>query len=188
MAEWRNRETVSPEFYTCGYCGHEVASNEGYRTDGSSVRARICPGCRGLTVFDGHDQHPGVKPGRPVDNVPEDVSKLYEEARAALANNAMTGSVLCCRKLLMNIAVSQGAPEGQKFIEYVDYLEANHFVPPNGRSWVDHIRQKGNEATHEIHLMTKDDALELITFSEMLLKFIYEFPSRVPLPTADSSA
>lgn len=188
MREWYQKENVKPEFYTCGYCGREVASNAGYRTDTISTRARICPGCTGLTVFDGPNQHPGVMPGKPVDSVPENVAELYEEARRALANNAPTGSVLCCRKLLMNIAVTQGASEGLKFIEYVNYLEANHFVPPNGRSWVDHIRQKGNEATHEIHLMTRDDAIELITFSEMLLKFIYEFPSRVPVQTVRSSA
>ena len=52
--------------------------------------------------------------------------------------------------------------------------------PPNGKGWVDHIRKKGNEAAHEIVLMTKADADELIVFSEMLLKFVYEFPNRVP--------
>ena len=62
----------------------------------------------------------------------------------------------------------------------VEYLAANGFVPPNGRGWVDHIRKKGNEATHEIVFMTDKDAQELLAFSEMLLKFIYEFPSRVP--------
>jgi hypothetical protein len=45
---------------------------------------------------------------------------------------------------------------------------------------VDHIRKKGNEANHEIALMTRVDAEELLSFSEMLLKFIYEFPSRIP--------
>jgi hypothetical protein len=82
----------------------------------------------------------------------------------------------------MNIAVQQGADEGKKFIEYVEYLAANGYVPPNGKPWVDHIRKKGNEATHEITLMGSDDATELIQFSEMLLKFIYEFPARVPQP------
>ena len=53
----------------------------------------------------------------------------------------------------MNLAVSQGADQNLKFIEYVDYLACNGFVPPNGRGWVDHIRKKGNEATHEIVVM-----------------------------------
>jgi len=50
----------------------------------------------------------------------------------------------------------------------------------DGKGWVDHIRKKGNEANHEIVIMKKGDALDLITFIEMLLKFIYEFPSRIP--------
>ena len=66
------------------------------------------------------------------------------------------------------------------FVEYVEYLAAKGYVPPNGQGWVDHIRVKGNEANHEIRLMKKSDSEELISFSEMLLKFIYEFPQRVP--------
>ena len=80
----------------------------------------------------------------------------------------------------MNIAVAQGAAEGLKFIEYVDHLSSAGYIPPNGRGWVDHIRKKGNEATHEIALMQQKDAEELIAFTEMLLKFVYEFPARVP--------
>jgi hypothetical protein len=45
--------------------------------------------------------------------------------------------------MLMNIAVHEGAPEGQKFVEYVTYLADKGFVPPNGKHWVDHVRQKG---------------------------------------------
>lgn len=87
----------------------------------------------------------------------------------------------------MNIAVSQGAKEGLSFAKYVDHLASNGYVPPNGKTWVDHIRKKGNEATHEIPDMSRDDAVDLITFTEMLLKFIYEFPNRVPTPTPPAS-
>jgi hypothetical protein len=38
----------------------------------------------------------------------------------------------------------------------------------------------GNEAPHEIKLMTDAQATDLVSFAEMLLKFIYEFPNRVP--------
>jgi len=82
--------------------------------------------------------------------------------------------------MLMNIAVQQGATEGLKFIEYVSYLADKGFVPPNGKHWVDHIRKKGNEATHEIAIMVEQDAKDLISFIEMLLRFIYEFPSMIP--------
>jgi hypothetical protein len=35
-------------------------------------------------------------------------------------------------------------------------------------------------SNHEIDLKSSEDAEELISFVEMLLKFIYEFPARVP--------
>ncbi len=83
----------------------------------------------------------------------------------------------------MNIAVEQGATAGGSFVSYVEYLASGGFIPPNGRQWVDHIRKKGNEATHEIALMSRGDAEELILFLEMLLKFIYEFPAKIPQVT-----
>jgi hypothetical protein len=140
----------------------------------------ICPNCDLPTLFYDGEQIPGVAPGDPVAHLPETVDVLYEEARKCIAANAPTAAVLACRKLLMNIAVEQGAPEGQSFLHYVNYLAEKGYVPPNGRGWVDHIRKKGNEANHEIALMKSDDAHELVLFAEMLLKFIYEFPNRVP--------
>jgi hypothetical protein len=125
-------------------------------------------------------QLPGVAPGNEVAHLPQDVASLYREARNAVAASAHTAATLVCRKLLMNIAVAEGAPVGKTFLEYVEYLANQGYVPPKGKGWVDHIRKKGNEATHEIVLMSKQDAEELIAFTEMLLKFIYEFPSRVP--------
>jgi len=125
------------------------------------------------------NQIPGSPYGSKVNNLPSEVEVLYNEARNCTSCNAYTASVLCCRKLLMNIAVSKEAEEGLKFIEYVEYLSDKHFIPPDAKGWVDHIRKKGNEATHEISIMEKEDAEELINFIEMLLKIIYEFPANI---------
>ncbi|MEX0983670.1 MAG: DUF4145 domain-containing protein [Actinomycetota bacterium] len=127
-------------------------------------------------------QFPGVAPGGGIEGVPQAVGEAYEEARDAMAAGSNTASVLMSRKLLMNIAVAQGADEGKTFVEYVEHLAKDGYVPPNGKGWVDHIRSKGNEATHEVKIMSAEDAKELITFTEMLLRFIYEFPTRVPAP------
>jgi hypothetical protein len=70
--------------------------------------------------------------------------------------------------MLMHIAVEKSAKEGLSFLEYVNFLSDKGYVPPDGRHWVDHIRKKGNEATHEIVLMNATDARELLTFVEML--------------------
>ena len=176
---WQNLNKIESRSYTCGYCGNVVASASGYFLEGSPDRIRICPHCQKPTYF-GEKQVPGVAPGIAVANLPKDIEALYNEARYCVAIGSYTSAVLTCRKLLMSIAVSEKAKPGESFISYVEYLANNGFVPPNGRGWVDHIRTKGNEANHEIALMKKEDAEELISFSEMLLKFIYEFPARVP--------
>ena len=86
---------------------------------------------------------------------------------------------MLCRKLLMNIAVQKGAEKNLTFAAYVNFLEAKGYVPPDGKEWVEVIRKKGNEANHEIELMSGTDARNLIRFSEMLLRFIYEMPALI---------
>jgi len=78
----------------------------------------------------------------------------------------------------MHIGVAKGAAANGSFASYVTYLEANHWTPPGSKDWVDQIRSKGNEATHEIVMSTSDEAQTLVSFSEMLLRFIYEFPAK----------
>ena len=77
----------------------------------------------------------------------------------------------------MHIAVAEGADEGKTFLSYVDYLVEHHYAPPKSKVWIDKIRAHGNEAAHEIVLKTNGEANEIMVFLEMLLKYIYEFPS-----------
>ena len=118
--------------------------------------------------------------GNDVRHLPSEIEPIWTEIRAYTSYGAFTAAVLVGRKLLMHIAVEQGASAGLNFIEYVDFLVDNHYAPPKSKSWVDKIRTQGNEATHEIVLKKRDDADDILTFLEMLLKFIYEFPGRIP--------
>jgi hypothetical protein len=187
---YRHLQDIENRSFICGFCGHKVSSDRGYKIgqyqDGSGDQiggVYICPNCNGPTFFspDG-EKFPGNAFGEGVDDVPDDLNTLYEEARKCTAENCHTAAVLLCRKILMNIAVDRGAEEDLRFIEYVNYLSDEGYTPPDGKHWVDHIRQKGNEANHEIHLMGESDAKDLLVFSGMLLKFNYEFPSMIPDP------
>jgi len=48
---------------------------------------------------------------------------------------------------------------------------------------LDHIRKKGNEATHEIVMMSQQDASEIVFFTQMLLTFVYDLPGMIPPET-----
>ena len=190
---WKDIKTVPTLTYRCGYCSRDVASEKGWslsvHEDGSGNPVggvRVCPRCNGASFFldNPEFQNPSPPLGKPVAHLPTEVAGLYEEARSCSAAGCYTSVVLACRKLLMHIAVAQGAAVGLPFIEYVNYLATNGYVPPNGRGWVDHIRARGNEANHEIVMMGREQADDLLTFSEMLLRFVFEFPARVTPPAA----
>lgn len=177
---WPYATQITPRTYTCGYCDRVVGPDLGYQADNdSNGRIYICSYCRQPSYFYGNEQTPGVAFGEDVHHLPADVMGLYTEARKCMSVSSYTAAVLTCRKILMNVAVSKSAKEGEAFIDYVTFLADNHYVPPGGKGWVDHIRKKGNEANHEIKLMSRNDAEELISFIEMLLKFVYEFPARI---------
>jgi hypothetical protein len=127
---------------------------------------------------------PGAAFGNMVDHLPEDLRQLYQETRNCMILPAYTSAVLTCRKILMHIAVDRGATVGQPFQAYVTYLITSNTIPPHFQTWVDAIRQRGNEANHEIVLMRQADAETLLSFTEMLLKLLYEFPHRASLPPA----
>jgi hypothetical protein len=190
---WTNIYQIPPQAYDCGYCGFHVASAMGYsHSPGAgakigAVMIPVCPHCQKPTVLIEGRQLPGNRPGEPVANLPKDIEAAYNEARDCIAASAHTAAAMLARKLLMHIAVGQGAAANLSFKAYVDYLATNGFVPPNGKAWVDHIRERGNEANHELVFVNASDAGEILGFIEMLLKFIYEFPAKIgakaPPPT-----
>lgn len=185
---WAGQQNLPNKAFVCGFCSTKVSSTRGYKiganSDGSGPLiggSFLCPNCNGPNFFGpGGNRYPAPAIGNHVKFVPEDLAALYEEARRSSSQSCFTAAVLLSRKMLMNIAVQQGAKEGMRFIEYVNFLSDSGFIPPNGKQWVDHIRKKGNEATHEISIMQEEDARDLITFIEMLLRFVYEFPSMIP--------
>ncbi len=183
---------LSSKDYICGYCGKGLASEKGWSggvQGHPNANIFVCHYCTRPTFIDyDEEQTPNTRFGEDVEDISESsVSELYDEARNCMSVSSHTAAVLCCRKLLMNIAVHKGAKEGLKFIQYVEFLSDNHYVPPDAKDWVDHIRKKGNEATHEIAIMKREDAEELISFVEMILRLVYEFPAKIRRKTSPPS-
>lgn len=188
---WTNLETFSSREFVCGYCNMQVAQDRGYSSNyrrlvnGSLITKFsgniiiICPYCSSPTYFNDEDQNPGPKYGNAVQDVPVEINTLYDEARDCTRIFAYTSAVMICRKILMNVAVSKGAKNSLSFFDYVDYLDNGNYIPPDGKDWVNHIREKGNEANHEIKLQSKESAEDLIFFIEMILKFCFEVPNRL---------
>src|SRR5262249_54039225 len=142
----------------------------------------LCMRCEKPTYFEDDNPNVQVPPppyGNEVMNLPDTIKPVYAEARNCMLVAAYTSAALMCRKILMNVAVHEGAPENLKFVEYVEFFKQKNYIPPKGEKWIDFIRQKGNEGTHEIPQISKADAEQVIKFSETILTLVFEFPNRV---------
>ena len=125
---WQNVINLNSRRYICGFCGSPLASERGWvaridnpSTGGIGAYIYVCHLCSGPTFFDiDGKQVPGVLFGSAVSDIPDEaVRDLYDEARKATGAGCCTAAVLCCRKLLMHIAVSKGAKAGESFVSYV---------------------------------------------------------------------
>lgn len=173
------RQTISTQKYTCGYCVRDVGVQkglEGYTNDGDIIFALVCSNCGCISMLSENGfQLPGSLYGKDIDNLPQEIKYLYNEARECFKAGAYTGVVLLARKCLANVAIYFGAEDGQKFIIYVDYLTNNGYIAPKSKKWVDEIRKEGNSATHNKEPKNKEEATKILRFLEMLLLINFEF-------------
>lgn len=176
---WNQPSILKPLIYECGWCKKEVTSVNGYfatiTNSHGQLHIRIC-NCGLPTFFDTEGrQTPGKLLGRKIEKLPPNIKEIYTEIQKASSSGSYTLVILGCRKLLMHIAVKQGASEGLKFIEYVKWFEDKGHAPPKATKWISKIKDKGNEANHEVKLYKEEDAAEILKLCEMLLTFLYEY-------------
>jgi Domain of unknown function (DUF4145) len=182
--DWHTLHQMPHTTFSCGHCGSVTAASEGINFGQSPklpspVGIYFCANCRRPTYFEDGYQLPTMAPVKPVSNLPDGVEAVYEESRRAFREGAYTLVVMGCRAILMHAAVEKGANEGARFVEYVDFLKSNGYVPTGSDKWVDRIRQLGNDGTHKVAPRGSADAIDALRFSEMLLRIIYEFPAQV---------
>jgi hypothetical protein len=141
---WEGNQNLRTKSYKCGYpsCGKEVGADKGWQHKIANIPNAqpdgliyICPFCKNPTFFDTQEgtQLPGVSLGSDVKHLPSEIEPIWTEIRTCTSHGAFTAAVLLGRKLLMHIAVGQGASTGLSFVQYVDYLVNNHYAPPNSK-------------------------------------------------------
>jgi len=176
---WLGLQNITVHSYKCAYCSFDVASEKGYALVLANRQiggVYVCPYCKNPTFLIDNIQKPGAATTPKLDNIPENIMTIYNEALDCIANGCYTATTMLCRKIIMNVAVNEKADKNESFAYYVNYLEKNHYIPPKGLEWIDKIRKKGNEATHEIESIQEIDAKIILSFVYFFLIFLYEMP------------
>lgn len=179
---WGNPERSRSYDICCWNCSSNITSNLGYgRVNGIDRGViYICHKCNAPNVLDLNGNNViNSLPGKTIDKLPGKIHAIYNEARACISVEAYTAAVMLFRKILMNLAVEEGAKEGERFIDYVDYLCKENIVHRKQTKQADNIRKMGNAANHEIENRTKEEAFELLNLIELLLLNNYEFADQI---------
>lgn len=193
QAEWRtNLEKIDePISWLCHYCNSKVGPKSiGWRLPDKDRKHLawivICGHCNMPTLLDDNN-HPLFSGSQleNVENLPQDIDQVFREAVSAYSYGNFSSVVLLCRKLIMHVAFEtnphhfkqlteerKGRTPG--FVEYIHWLDENHYIPPGGKWWVDVLVSRGNEENHQLILATQEDAGAMLKFARMLLLFIYE--------------
>lgn len=141
--------------------------------------------------------YPAARPLSAPAGLPADVATAWNEARDCLSVGAYTGTAMLCRKILFHVAVDEGLePADAKgfaptFKACVDHLENEGIITARMRKWVEHVKDVGNEANHDLTAIDREGADRLATFVHQLLQMHYgtkaALESLAPLPEPDGS-
>jgi len=176
---WGDIPNQNPKSFICWNCNNKVASEKAYASylpphDRSYIF--ICPHCNAPNIYD-DESNPVILPlpGKEIKKLPELIEKNYDEIRKCMQAGCFNAAIMMMRKMIMNIAVEEGAEEGKTFTEYIDFLCSEGIVPKKSRSKADSVRELGNSANHEIENRSLNEAENCFEFIELLLKVNYEF-------------
>jgi hypothetical protein len=196
-ADWQPQRTdVDGPAFRCGYCDTQTHSRGAYYASLAMTTnapapgfIRICTHCRNPTFFryDGLVV-PGPMSGEAFKHLPPEIHHAYQEARLCMTVSATTAAAMLCRKIIMAVAVDKGLPPKNErgrapgFAECVSYLDDERWIPRGGTKWVQHVVDKGNEATHEIRAVDMAEAELLLLFVGLLLRNAFEAEQMVGSP------
>lgn len=161
--------------------------------DEEGPRWFLCPACRKASVWQDGRVQPGSRPLRTPGGLPADDAAVWEEIRSCLGIGAYTATVMLCRKLLLHVAVEKGLPKKDArnrapgYMEAVKHLQQVGVITAGMRSWIDSIKDIGNEANHEVAPTSGEQARSVATCTEQLLILAYEMEAlqqRLALPEA----
>ena len=188
IREWTwepiKKKEISTKTVTCPYCGVHVQASSSTRivdTATGAIKYQIhkCPECFMPIIIGLNGEiipQSQLLPYEDVRFLPANIEMLYNESRKCFLNECYHSVIMVSRTLLMHIAVDKGAGAGERFVDYINYLESNGYIGSQNKSWVDKIREIGNKYTHQLVMASQEDADKVIIFIKQLLGNLYEMP------------
>jgi len=113
-------------------------------------------------------------------DVPTEIAEAFKEAAGALHADCPRASAVMARRTLEAITVDKGQMTGD-LADRLRNLAARGILLPTLADWAKEVRLVGNLGAHfdPIKSVSKNDALQLVSFVRELLKYLYELPAEL---------
>ena len=173
--------------YICGGCGNttqgRVVSSMVRTCDNSEILWCVCACEKEVPTILLADNAGKIREQQPIamtfkanDNWPGELSLLYDEAAKAYGAGAHTACAMVCRKVLMATACKEGDKDGKSFAHYVEYITDQVLTFPKAKDAINRIKNIGNEANHDVAIVSPADAHRAMSIVTYMLDAIYSLP------------
>lgn len=128
------------------------------------------------------ERHPEPKPSKAPDHVPDGIAAYFIEASDNLKRAAYTSSGMMSRKVIDVSTKRQLGSDSGKYRDNrnrIDALANNGSITRDLQDWAHHVRIGGNDAAHEDDPFIKEEAEDLLNFTELYLTYVYSLPGRL---------
>jgi hypothetical protein len=142
--------------------------------------------CPGDPTDGGHytllARYPQPQPSQAPDHLPKAIADYFLEAADNFKRAAYTSSGFMSRKVIEVSTKRQLGEEAKNYRDNrqrIDALAASGAITGDLQDWAHHVRLGGNEAVHEDVPFDKDQAQDLLSFTELYLTYVYSLPGRL---------
>ncbi|PKB64111.1 MAG: hypothetical protein BZY80_03825 [SAR202 cluster bacterium Io17-Chloro-G2] len=113
-------------------------------------------------------------------DIPDEVALAFAEAVSALHAHYPRASAVMARRTLEAVTVEQGETTGVLATRLRKLAESN-LLEPTLADWATEVRLVGNIGGHfdPISDVSTEDAQQLISFTRVLLRYLYELPAEL---------
>jgi len=176
--------------YTCYFCENIVSGiiTSMYTLDerlfdidmDMNIKWLLCPNCSHGSLLDRDGSiYPSATKTEKIKGLDNIVQNAYDEACVCFSTRCYVACELLCQKIIMHVAFELGAKKEELFEHCLDYLKDQDHTTPQMMPWIVKIKQYENDTTHRIQNPNKYRAENMLTFTSILLKIIYEIKYHV---------
>jgi Domain of unknown function (DUF4145) len=172
-------------FFICGNCEQGILAeyymivNKGVA---SPAAANGKPEDSGFGML-ARGYYPEPAPTQIPDHLSAPLDRYFQQAADALKREDWDSSGIMSRRVVdVSTQLQLGETESKKAGDLrnrIDVLADKGHITRDLQQWAHEIRLGGNEAVHDKEPYSKDDAEDLLNFSELYLTYVYSLPGRL---------